>query len=181
MGMLSPYNNNNSLWPRRTLTSELMDDFFSDFDRMVDGFMRPTTATTQNFVPSCDISETKDHFLVCFDMPGVKKDNVKVEVDGNQLMIAGERFTETHSDEGVIRTERRAGKFQRVFTLPSVVDADRIQAHYEDGVLNIAIPKSEKAKGKTIEVQSGKSGFFSKLLGSKKSDEVKDVKSVKAS
>ena len=61
-------------WSRRSLSPTLMGDAFDDFDRIVDSFLRPTYATTVNFQPSCDIRETKNHYLVSFDMPGVKKD-----------------------------------------------------------------------------------------------------------
>ena len=72
MTMLSPFNRGN-VWPRRSLSSNLMDDFFSDFDQIVESLMMPTNVISVNFTPTCDIRETKEHYLVSFDMPGVKK------------------------------------------------------------------------------------------------------------
>ena len=96
-------------------------------------------------------------------------------------MVSGERNQEhkANEDEGFLRHERMHGHFQRTFVLPGTIDSDKIEAHYEDGVLNIALAKTEKAKGRAIQIQSGKGkGIFSKLLGTKNEEEqeVRDVK-----
>ncbi|MEN0059797.1 MAG: Hsp20/alpha crystallin family protein [Bdellovibrio sp.] len=178
MRMLSPWM---SEWSRRSLSPDVaMGDVFDEFDRVVNSFLRPTYAATVNFQPSCDIKETKDHYLVSFDMPGVKKEDIKIEVQNNQLVISGERQYEMKEEEGesTLRHERAYGKFERTFTLPTTVNTDKIEAHYENGVLNVALPKAEAAKGRTIQIQSGQNSIFSKLLGSKKegTKELKDVK-----
>lgn len=169
MRMLSPLSTDWT-WPRRNLSPLLLSDVYEDFDRIVDSFLKPTHANSVNFLPSCDISESNDHFLVSFDMPGMKKEDIKIEVLANQLIIAGERQREMKANqaENSLRNERVYGKFERTFTLPASIDADKIEAQYENGVLNIALPKAETAKGRTIEVQSGQGSIFSKLLGSKK-------------
>ena len=181
MRMLSPLSN--SMWPRSSLGSSLFDDFFSDIDRVLDSVATPTVSQLTQFQPSCDISETKDYFMVSFDMPGIKKDDVKIEVTGNQLVVTGERYKAVGpnegEEEGLRHRERLYGKFQRSFTLPTSINADKIEAHYEDGVLNIALPKSEQAKGRSIQIQSGKGSFLNRMLGGKK--DVRDVKDVKAS
>lgn len=175
MRMLSPLSIQWST-PRRNLSSSLMaGDIFEDFDRIVDGFIRPNYVGTAGFIPTCDINETKEHYLVSLDMPGVKKENIKIEVQGNTLLISGERqreIKEATADEA-IRRERVYGKFERSFELPSSINADKIEAHYDNGVLNVALPKAEAAKGRTVQVQTGDAGFFSKLLSSK---DLKDVK-----
>ncbi|MBY0316061.1 MAG: Hsp20/alpha crystallin family protein [Bdellovibrionales bacterium] len=178
MRMLSPISTTWS-WPRRSLSPIQMGDAFEEFDQIVESFLRPTLATSHNFQPSCDVSETKDHYLISFDMPGVKKEDVKIEVKRNQLFVSGERHRATkEEDETTLRHERSYGRFERSFTLPESVAADKIEAHYENGVLNVALPKAEIAQGRTIPIQTGKSGFLSQLLGSKKdsSPEMKDVK-----
>jgi HSP20 family protein len=121
---------------------------FEDFNLLVDSFLRPTVATSINFQPSCDVSETKDHFLVSFDMPGVKKEDVKIEVQGNQLLISGERQRTIQDDNGesTLHHERMYGRFERAFTLPSTIATDKIEAHYENGVLNIACQKLKRRK-----------------------------------
>jgi HSP20 family protein len=179
MRMLGPISTDWS-WPRRSLSPARMGDVFEDFDRIVDSFLRPTFATTINFQPSCDVNETKDHYLVSFDMPGVKKEDIKIEVQGNQLVISGERQREVNEENGeaTLHHERMYGRFERTFTLPATIAADKIEAHYENGVLNVALPKAETAKGRTIQIQTGQGGLLSKLLGAKKeaNKELKDVK-----
>jgi len=179
MRMLSPISTE-FVWPRPALSSAGMSDVFEDFDRIVDSFLRPTYATTVNFQPRCDVNETKDHYLVSFDMPGVKKEDIKIEVQGNELVISGERQREAKEQDGeaVLRHERMYGKFERTFTLPTTIAAEKIEAHYENGVLNVALPKAEAAKSRTIQIQTGQGGILNKLLGSKKETdkELKDVK-----
>ena len=174
MRMLIP-NSNRRSWATRNLAADiesgLVSEVFGDFDRIVDSFLRPTYVTSVNFQPSCDVHETDNHYMVSFDMSGVKKDDVKIEMRSNQLVVSGERRNEA-------RSGRSYGKFERAFTLPDTINTEKIEAHYEDGVLSIALPKAEAAKTKTIEIQTGNGGFFNKLLGSKKegAKELKDVK-----
>ncbi|MBX9766853.1 MAG: Hsp20/alpha crystallin family protein [Bdellovibrionales bacterium] len=179
MRMLSPLSREWS-WPGRSFTSDIMGGVFDDFDRVVNAFVTPTYAHTVGFQPSCDINETKDHYMVSFDMPGVRKEDIKIDVQANRLVISGERQRESQLEDGeaTLRHERAYGKFERTFALPSSVNVDKIEAHYENGVLNIALPKAAAARGRTIQIQSGENGFFNKLLGSKKETpkELKDVK-----
>ena len=180
MKMLNPLS---TQWtsPRRPLSSSmLMSDVFEDFDRIVDSLMRPTFANTIGFLPTCDINETKAHYLVSFDIPGVKKEDIKIEVQGNTLLISGERQREIKESnaESTLRHERAYGKFERTFELPNSINADKIEAQYDNGVLNVALPKAEAARGRTVQIQTGEAGFFSKLLGSKKegTNDLKDIK-----
>lgn len=128
-----------------------------DFDHVVSRFLRPTNPANLNFRPSYEVNETKDHYLISFDMPGVKKEDIRIEVENNQLVISGERESTT--------------RYERTFALPTTVNVEKIEAHYENGVLNIAVPKAETAKVRTIPIKDGQSSFFSKLLGSKKETE----------
>ena len=174
MRTLNTISNNDWFWPRRSLSSDLFDQFFSDIRPASDGLALPHSTAPAIFQPSCDIRETSDHYLVSFDMPGVKKEDVQVEMNDQQLVISGERRFESQNSESeqILKHERAYGKFQRSFTLPVTVDSGKIEAHYEDGVLNVAIPKSEAAKPRSIQVQTGKSNIFSKLLGTN----IKDAK-----
>jgi HSP20 family protein len=177
--MLSPISTDWS-WPRRSFSSDRMEDVFEDFDRMVDRLFQPPTADTMHFQPCCDVNETKDHFLVSFDVPGVKKEDIKIEIQGNQLIISGERHYEMKEEKGeeALRRERSYGKFERTFVLPATISADKIEAHYENGVLNVALPKADAAKARTIQIQTDQDGFFRRLLRVKEEDakELKDVK-----
>lgn len=179
MRMLSPLSTDWP-WSRRHLSPDHMMDVFDDFDRTVESFLRPTLAKTVNFQPSCDINECKDHYLVTLDIPGVKKEDIKIEVTGNNLVISGERQREVKQQDGnaPLYHERTYGKFERTFVMPTSVNTEKIEAHYENGVLNIALPKAESSKGRTIQIQTSQDSIFSKLLGSKKeaTPELKDVK-----
>jgi HSP20 family protein len=177
MRMLTPY------WTNRSLASDLfdeMDRFFDDW-----AFRSPATRVydERTFDPACEVSEAEDHFLMSVDLPGMKKEDIKIELTGDVLSISGERKRESHdSNRKVQRYERSYGFFKRSFTLPSSVEADKVEARYEDGVLELYLPKSQAAKSRQIEIQSGKGGIFGKLLGSKKSSqEIKDVSSTRAS
>lgn len=135
--------------------------------------IRPTVMTQERwFSPNFDIDETGDAYLLSVDLPGVKKDNVKIDLSENILTVSGERKQEYESKSGETRHYGRSyGRFQRSFALPGTVDVNGVEATLEDGVLHIALPKSERAKPRSIEIQTGKSGFLSKILGSGKKTE----------
>ena len=107
---------------------------------------------------------------------GAKKEDIKIEVQGNDFVISGERQREIreHNGEAPLRVERSYGKFERTFALPPTIAADKIEAHYENGVLNVALPKAEATKARTIQIQTEQGGLLSKILGSKKGSS-KDV------
>jgi HSP20 family protein len=122
--------------------------FDSSFRRMGHGHLEVA------FVPSVDVVEEKDAFLVKTDLPGLSKDDVSVTLQDNHLTIRGERKHEAESKEaGYHRRERAYGLFTRTIELPSTVDAKKIDAHFKDGVLLVRLPKTEEAKPKQIEVK----------------------------
>lgn len=139
-----------------------MSSVFDEMDRLMETFTSAQTRPGVSFNRSeTEIQEGEDHFLVSFDMPGVKRESIKVETKGQQLSIASERQ----------RLNQGVQKFERSFTLPNSIEKDKIEVQYEDGVLSLFLPKAEAAKPRTIEVQSGKpegSSFFSRLLADKK-------------
>lgn len=146
----------------------------NDMDRVFNRFFQPTTwddetgQTMMGFNPACELDEQDDHFLISVDLPGVSKDDVKVEVVDNRLVISGER---KHEKKEGRRTERSYGRFERSFALPTAIDSEKIEASYENGVLQLAIPKAESAKPKTIQIQSGKEGFLGRFLNKGKTVE----------
>lgn len=106
------------------------------------------TGTT---IPAVNIKENKDSFIVQMAAPGMNKNDFKVELNGNILMISSERNNEDEAkeDERYTRKEFSYQAFSRIFTLAKdVVDADKIEARYENGVLNLLIPKKEEVKEK---------------------------------
>lgn len=141
-----------------------LDAFFDNF------FATPTSTALAAMKPKCDIEETPEAFLLSLDLPGIKEEDIHVELDDGYLTISGERTKDYKSTEnGVSRSEKYYGKFERSFRLPDGVTEKDIEAHYESGVLELMVPKvkEEPKEAKKIEVKSGNGGsFFSKWLGS---------------
>jgi HSP20 family protein len=129
----------------------LFDEFFNPSFSRDSYFLEPLF--DESYTPVFDIDETDTHYLVNIDLPGVKKEDVKIEVRDNQLCISGERKEERKGRGGY---ERSYGSFCRSFTLPSNVNGDGIEANYENGVLQISVPKAKVASGKQIPIKEGK-------------------------
>ena len=109
--------------------------------------------TDGRWLPSVDITEDKDRYEITVEIPGVKKEDVKVNIHDNVLTIEGEKKGSTEKKEGNnYRSERYFGKFSRSFTLNSEIDADKVKADFDNGVLKIALPKSEKIKPRQITI-----------------------------
>ncbi len=109
------------------------------------------TSSTNTTLPAVNIRENAENFAVEMAAPGMKKDDFKIELDGNMLTISSEKREEYEEKEGEKYTKREFSyqSFQRSFQLPKdVVDEEHIQAKYEDGVLHLIIPKKEEAKQK---------------------------------
>ena len=110
---------------------------------------------TMSFVPSVDLVEKENEFMVTVDLPGLKPGEVTVEFKGDALWIKGERKEEKEEkDKTYHRVERRYGEFRRILPLPSGVKEDEIEAKFTDGVLKVSVPKADEAKTKHIEVKS---------------------------
>ena len=106
-----------------------------------------------NWVPLADIYENDNDLIVRAELPGVDPKMVDLRVENNVLTIRGERpFEPNVEQENYHRLERSYGTFSRSFTLPATIDADKIRAEYRDGILNLTLPKSEKAKPKRIQI-----------------------------
>ncbi len=103
--------------------------------------------------PMTDIYETKDGYVFKIELPGFKKEDIKVEFSGDTLTLSGERKQEEETkNENVHRLERSYGMFERSFTIPRNVDAKKIDATLKDGLLLLTIPKAEEAKTMAIPV-----------------------------
>ena len=104
--------------------------------------------------PTVDVVETPEEFQIKAELPEVKKEDVKVSVDDGVLRLEGERKQEKEDkNKKFHRIERSYGSFLRSFTLPDNVDDTKVRAEFKDGVLNVRLPKTEKAKPKAIEVK----------------------------
>lgn len=103
--------------------------------------------------PAVDMYDSKDTILVKADVPGLRKDDIEVMVQGDTLIIKGEKKQEKEvHEEDYARMERYYGSFQRAIRLPSEVQTEKVGASYENGVLKLTLPKSEQAKPKQIKV-----------------------------
>jgi HSP20 family protein len=121
--------------------------------RLMDELMRSTGNGGQRatgFTPLVDVHETEEAYLVKVDLPGVKADDVNVEVNENVLSISGSRVVEETGQAQLV--ERPYGSFVRTLTLPQGVDSDSIEAGYQDGVLELQIPKPAEQKPKKITI-----------------------------
>jgi HSP20 family protein len=115
-------------------------------------------STSAAWAPAVDISERKDAYLVAADLPGVQAGDVEITFEDGLLTIQGERHAEpAATGEKVHRAERRYGAFRRSITLPSHVEADKIEAAAQDGVLQVTVPKAHEVRAKRIKVRVGQS------------------------
>jgi HSP20 family protein len=114
-------------------------------------------ARTTAWAPALDISERKDAYLVTVELPGLKPEDLDITMEDGLLTIQGERqLTSQSSEQRFHRVERRYGAFRRSITLPAHVMAEGIQASFEDGVLQLLVPKAEEATPKRIQVRPGR-------------------------
>lgn len=133
-----------------------------EVEKMFDGFK-----TQHAFTPACEIIDEEKSYFISLDIPGLKKEDLDIEVKDNHLYISGERKAPERSEkENLIRSERRYGKLSRVFTVPQNVNADAIMASFEDGVLEITLPKEEKTHSKKITISGQKKEDLSPELKS---------------
>lgn len=105
--------------------------------------------------PSIDIEERADQLVVRAELPGIKKEDVNVSLEQNQLILSGEKKCEdTASESNKHRSECYYGRFYRSVSLPNEVDPEKVQAQFRDGILTVTLPKSESSKPKRIEIAS---------------------------
>ena len=124
----------------------------SEMSRWMNGLLEGPGRVTQSWVPALDVWETGSEVVYAFDLPGIPEDAISVEVKDDTLTVTAERTkTEETREDGFYRFERRYGTFARG-GLPQGVDQDQIAARYENGVLEIRVPKPEEQKPRKIEL-----------------------------
>jgi HSP20 family protein len=139
--------------PMRHLLSfqEEMNRMFNEFFRSGNG--EEAGWGLRTWTPPVDIYETDDALVLKAELPGVSKDDVSLEIHNNTLILRGERKHEAEvKEENYHRVERAYGTFQRSFVLPTMVDQEKVQATYHDGILELRLPKLETAKPKRIAI-----------------------------
>ncbi|NBX92969.1 MAG: Hsp20/alpha crystallin family protein [Proteobacteria bacterium] len=114
------------------------------------------TPEEPHFLPACDVQEYDVNFLISMDVPGVKREDIQIEVKDETLLVSGERKNELPTEDKYSRTlERFQGKFHRAFKLGEWVDAKAIEASYEDGVLKICVPRKKEVEPETVKIKVG--------------------------
>ena len=125
--------------------------FQNEMSRWMNGLLDGPGRATQNWVPSLDVWETDSEVVYAFDLPGIPQDKISIETKEDTLTVSAERERrEEAADEGFYRFERRYGTFARAVGLPQGVDQDQISASYDNGVLEVRVPKPEEEKPRRI-------------------------------
>ena len=106
-----------------------------------------------DWFPAADVYETDAEFTIALDLPGIDREQLDVGLDENSLTIRGERAPALPEGANRRRMERPAGRFLRKFTLPEVVDRERIAADYKDGVLRLHLPKRREPRARRLEIK----------------------------
>jgi HSP20 family protein len=136
------------LWNMRRVMNRFVDEAF---DRQVSGW------TPEEWGLALDVSENADRFVVKASIPGINPDDLEITFNNDILTIKGEIQSEEESEDSRYHLrERRYGHFSRSLTLPTKVQADKISANYDAGVLTLTLPKAEEVKPKRIAIQAGK-------------------------
>jgi HSP20 family protein len=115
-------------------------------------------AALRRWIPAMDLVEDGDYYVLRADLPGLREDQVNVELEDNVLTISGERKSE-HEErkQGFYRLERASGAFSRSLTLPEAIDPESIQARFDKGVLEVRVPKPELRKPRRVAISVGDS------------------------
>jgi HSP20 family protein len=147
-----------TLW--RAEVPSAWNDLFQtrrEIDRVFDRLAGGAGSMTGPWMPVVDVRETKDALEVVAELPGLRLEDVEVNIENNILSISGEKkqeVTEGSPEAEYHLVERRCGRFERSFTLPRTVDAGKISARFENGLLTVHLPKAEAAKPRRVEIHA---------------------------
>lgn len=131
------------------------DEMRRDFDDLVGGLFGDQNGREMVMVPRTNIAETEQAYEVTMDLPGIKPDEVNVEICEGQLCVSGEhREEKEEKGKTYHRVERHFGQFRRVLPLGAGIESDKVDANYKDGVLKITVPKSKEALSRKIQVKA---------------------------
>src|SRR5689334_1013048 len=133
-----------------SLLQDRMNRLFDDAGR---GWRADEPSATTTWSPAVDIYETENEIMVQAELPGVDRKDITLSLENNVLTLKGERrFEKETKQENYHRIERSYGGFSRSFSIPAIVDEEKIRADYKDGILKIALPKKEQVKPKQIQI-----------------------------
>jgi HSP20 family protein len=145
-----------SRWDPAREFNEMQDRMSSFFDRfpLRLGNGQEETLTLTDWEPLVDISEDSKEYLIKVELPEIKKEDVKISVEDGVITISGERkFEKEEKDKKYHRVERAYGSFTRSFTVPEKIKSDQVDAEFKNGVLEVRLPKDEKAKAEALEIK----------------------------
>ena len=132
-----------------------VDSLQSEVNRVFDAFFGGSGAASRarRWVPAMDLVETDEHLVLRADLPGMRRDDVDIEIKDGALTVSGERKAEHEENaEGYYRVERAYGRFSRSLTLPDGIEPDAVEASFADGVLEVRIPKPAERKPHRVEI-----------------------------
>lgn len=136
------------------LMQDRMNRMFEDAER---GWRSDEPSSTTTWSPAVDIYETENEIIVHAELPGVERKDIGLSLEKNVLTLKGERrFEKEMKQENYHRIERAYGGFSRSFSIPAIVDEEKIRAEYNDGILKISLPKKEQVKAKQIQIAETK-------------------------
>ena len=140
---------------RREPVGSLLDEFFGDFFNRSSGWSVPTVALPTAVRARTDVIDKGDKYSVAVDLPGVRKEDIQVSIDGARVAITAENKSEREVKDGakVLHTERYATSYARSFELPDEVSEDGADAAFENGVLHLTLPKRAQAVAKRLTVR----------------------------
>lgn len=139
-------------WPSLDRWMSLRDDLNSLFELPFGSSFGRAGQLFSGWSPALDLYQSNDNVVAIIELPGMRKEDIEISLHDGTLTISGERRRETSDGENTERTERYIGKFRRSITLPARVDANKVSATYQDGILTVTLPKAEEAKPKQIPV-----------------------------
>ncbi len=131
--------------------SSLRDEMDELFQTVLPVWNRDGGALFAGWSPSVDVYDDKDHIVVLVEAPGLRKEDIEINLQNGVLSISGERKRQVE-DKELSRSERFFGKFHRTLSLPAEVDSSQVEASYRDGILTIRLAKAEAAKPRQIEI-----------------------------
>jgi HSP20 family protein len=123
-------------------------------NRIFNETTRPVEGSSRSWAPVVDILETEGDLIVKAELPGMKREDIDIEITSEALTIKGDRKFDEEQKDNYLRVERPYGPFQRSFTIGVPVDAGKVSATYQDGLLTVVIPKAEEVKPKKIEINT---------------------------
>lgn len=155
--------------PERIFTFRDLNNIQRRLDRLFEDVFTPASreiSEMEAYTPPCDIEEADSHYVVSLDVPGMSRENLKVEISGENIVISGHRKEEhiTSKAEPQI-SERYQGKFYRTMSFPGLNEKSKVEAVYKDGVLRVAVPKATAEKRTSIPISEDKGGLMNRILG----------------